>query len=367
LEDRHGLVRGIRIERDGAVADIPVATSARPVRDVAGFVEIARPAPFGQDRVRLRLIHGSGRLRTAAEAAPAPFRGDVPAAFDLADRAVVGALAAARLSTPRRARPADLAAFGPDLAEPALSVIAAIGKDVDVIAARAAMLAGEPGAGEVEIVCHVEAGRLADAAQAAAARAAAVFGVAHRVVIVAPGGDAADRLLAALACARGASLLVLGAAVLPAAPGWLAPWRGLAASGRPMLGATLVDWSGAVIDAGGERFDDRRHEGLPAADLPAVIELAAARLCGDCVGLTRDAAARLAAEADRYPNPEVMLAEIAARLAGEGHEIATRLDLRFVRYAEAPAADRRTECVDVEALDRILKRSFRPVAQGERP
>ena len=76
------------------------------------------------------------------------------------------------------------------------------------------------------------------------------------------------RLLAAFDATRGAGILLLGADVLPAGPGWLAPWLCRLVSARPMLGGTLLDTAGAVIHAGGCAGTAGRHVGLPAADLP---------------------------------------------------------------------------------------------------
>ena len=52
-----------------------------------------------------------------------------------------------------------------------------------------------------------------------------------------------------------------------------------------------------------------------------------------------------------------MIAEAAAQIVATGREVATLMRSRFVRYAE-PSGDRRTECVDIEAMRRVLKGSF---------
>jgi hypothetical protein len=366
LEDRYGLIRGVRVERDGATADIAVAPSARPTRTLAGFVALERPRGFGPDRARFRVIYGSGRIRTVAEGTALPYHGQLPAEFDTGDPAVVSALAGARLSIGRVGRTADCLRLGPQPVDTTLSIVAPVGTNLDLVSARAAMLFGEPGAAETEILYHVEAGPLADAARTAAARAAAIYGLAHRVVVVAPGGDRCDRLLAALAQARGTSMLLLGAAVLPAAPGWLTPWRCRLVAARPMLGGTLIDVAGAVLDAGGSSIEQRRYVGLPEDDLPAVPALATVRATSDCVGITSEVANWLLTAATPYPNPDVMIAEAAAQLAATGREVATLLRSRFLRYAE-PSGDGRTECVDIEAMRRLLKGSFSTGAQKVDP
>jgi hypothetical protein len=61
-----------------------------------------------------------------------------------------------------------------------------------------------------------------------------------------------------------------------------------------------------------------------------------------------------------------MIAEAAAQLAATGREVATLLRSRFLRYAE-PSGDGRTECVDIEAMRRLLKGSFSTRAQKVDP
>jgi hypothetical protein len=46
--------------------------------------------------------------------------------------------------------------------------------------------------------------------------------------------------------------------------------------------------------------------------------------------------------------------------------VATLLRSRFVRYAE-PMGDGRTECVDIEAMRRLLKETFRTCPQEVDP
>ena len=97
---------------------------------------------------------------------------------------------------------------------------------------------------------------------------------------LAPAGDAArDKRRDGRGCWRrsrsraGAGVLVLGADVLPAAAGWLAPWLCRLVSARPILGGTLLDAAGAVLHAGGcaggGPAPPRRAAGGRPADAPA--------------------------------------------------------------------------------------------------
>ena len=216
-------------------------------------------------------------------------------------------------------------------------MIAAVGHNLDVVGARAAMLFAELGGRDVELVYHVANGPLMAAARAAIADAAAVFGISHRLVVLPETSDATMRLLAAFDATRGAGILVLGADVLPAAPGWLAPWLCRLVSARPILGGTLIDAAGAVLHAGAVRGDGPlRHVGLPSADLPDAPAASTMLVSTECVGLTRSAAELVRDSGVRYPNPNVMLAETVARLRAEGREVATLLRCRFVRYTDVP-------------------------------
>lgn len=354
VEDPAGLVRAVRLERGGAVADLPLAAAT-------GYAPVGR-RPRADDRFRLRLVYHSGRLQTVAEGRLAAYRGDVPAAFDLADPEMAATVARARLALERLARPASAARFGAEIEAPSLSMVAPVGDNLDVVRARAAVLFAEPGGRTVEIVYHVAAGPLAAAARAAVAGTAQVYGLAHRLVTVPEEADDADRLVAALGACRGDRVLLLGADVLPAGMGWLSPWLCGLDDATPVIGGTLLDTGGAVADAGGGAAGAPRLVGLPAVDLPAEAELPTLRVTAACVGLTRAAAERMCAETARYPNPDVMLAETVARLAGEGGNVTTRLRSRFVRYGAA-ATDARAERVDAAAMALVLKRSFR--ASGE--
>jgi hypothetical protein len=238
-------------------------------------------------------------------------------------------------------------------------VIAAVGANLDLIRARAAMLFAEPGGRDVELLYHVTDNPLGAATRVAIADAAAVFGIAHRLLTFPDGTHASMRLLAAIAATTAPGILVFGADVLPAAGGWLAPWLCRLVSARPVLGATLLDSAGAVIHAGGGPGHERRHLGLPTGDLPASPAAATSLVCAECFGLTRPAADTLRDSAAFYPNPDVMLAETIERVRADGKEAAPLLRCRFVRYADSPA-DRPGEAVDAAALGLVLKRSFNP-------
>ena len=359
LRDPHDLVRAVRVERGDVAQDIVPDPARFAGRHLIGYTALPRRSR-ANDRFRLRLVYRSGRVRTRAEGPLARYRGEFPAGWVSKDAGAPEAVARARLSLERTPRPATTAAFGTPPDRPNLSVIVAVGDNLDVVRARAAMLFAEPGGRDVEVVYHDADGPLVAAARAAIADAAAVFGISHRLVILPEKSDATVRLLAAFDATRGAGILVLGADVLSAASGWLAPWLCRLVSARPILGGTLIDAAGAVLHAGVVPGDSQlRHIGLPSADLPDAPAAATMLVSAECVGLTRSAAELVRDSGARYPNPDVMLADTVARLRAEGREVATLLRCRFVRYADAPV-DRFGEAVDSAALQLVLKRSFSP-------
>jgi hypothetical protein len=356
LDDPHGLVAAIRIERGAARLDL-AATHG----EIAGRAALPRSSAI-EDRARIRLLHRSGRLRAAFDGPLPPFRG--PAPQGLAGPDAVSALAASRLAMDRPARRAATLDFGPRPRRLALSVVAPVGPDLDLLRARAALVAAEPGGLRVEIVCPAAEGPEAKAAAAVLEHTSAVFGLAHRLVVLDAAADAADLLLAGLAAAEGPSLLLMGERVLPDGPGWLAPWRRLG-PGRPLAGAVLLDHDGAVLDAGGPLAGPGRFAGLPAADLPRAARARTARLSAACAGLARAAAERLAA-GPRHPNPDVMLAALAAAYAAEGRPPSVRLASRFRRFG-APGPTALDAAADAAAAAALVKASFRTAGAERGP
>lgn len=363
LRDPHDLIRAVRIERDDAAIELEPAAEAKgalTVHDLAGYAGLARQSR-NDETCRLRLVYRSGRLRTVHHGLLDAFGGEVPRSF--AGRpGGAEAAARARFDLDRPGQSSVVEDFGAAVELPKLSIIAGVGENLDMIRARAAMLFAEPRRRRVELVYHVADGPLAAAGRTAMANAAAVFGIPHRLVVLGRGADMADRLLAAVARARGDGLLVMGADVLPAGPGWLAPWTRRLGASPTMLGGTLLTHCGAVAHAGAvapgrsDQRPEQRYRGLPACDLPRRSMMATALVSAECVGLSR-AAATLVLAMRPYPNPDIMLAEAADRLRLDGKKVSTLLHCRFVRYAE----DRQhplDDATDTEALRLALNPSF---------
>lgn len=331
LADPHGLVRAIRLTRGGASATLAADDPAA----LAGYLALPRTASM-DDTCRLALVFHSGRVLPVGDEGPlAPFDGSAPAVAGAA------AVAAARLDRERGGRvlrTEDFGAGGFSTGETArlLSIVTAFDPACpDLVATRAVLVLAEPGGGAVEIVCTASEGETAAAARTALARAAATFGIAHRLVTVTPDLDPAARIVAGVAAARAAGALVLDADVLPAEPGWLAPWRRLSAR-HPMLRAAVAGHDGRA-EAGG----------------------------AGCFGLLRAATGGLLATATPYGAPSVLAAELADRLATGGTPEA-RLGLVFRRYGETRQIAFE-KSVDEAALALVLKRTFTSGCDEGRP
>lgn len=316
LDDPHGLVRGIRLTRGGRSVEIAAAPR------VSGYALLPQTSRIA-DPCRLALLYRSGRVVDLGERALPDFGGAIPAGF-----ADPEALAAARLDRAPAEGAARIEAFGPATA-PRLSIIAGLCDDLDLVRARAALVAAERSRIGVEILYHMADIPDATAARSAIAHAAAAWGLAHGLVVAPPGASEVERIRAALAHARGGSLLILDARTLPAAAGWL---------------RRVVRGQGAV--AFGRTTD---HDGAPTAE-PGPVRL--------------DAATAQALPPTPGATPAALLAALADRIASDGGRVRPWGE-HFVRFGgEARTA---FEHATDAAAARLLKRSFSLGCEESRP
>lgn len=324
LCDPNGLVREARIARGTTTVRIPIDG-----KTASGYLPLPRSSSI-DDRYRLALVYHSGRIVTVAQDRLAGFDGAAPAGL------APTAIAEARLDRERRGRALRTDAFGPAAAEPTLTVICPVGGCLDVIRARAALAFAEKGGQTVEFVYHVAEGPEAAAARGLLAQVTATFGMPHRLLVVTPDFEPADRLVAAAREAAAPLVLLLGADVLPSEAGWLAPWRRLSRR-HPMLEAAVAG-----------------HDGRRESDAGA-----------DCLGFAREPVLEALERATGYGAPSVLVAETAELLRRQGTP-AARLGLVFMRYGEQPLTTFE-KSVDVAALQLILKRSFSNVCDEVTP
>lgn len=279
LADPHGLVRGLAVERGGAVAEVPFAN--RPGAASVGYVPLPRASRL-DDTVRLRLIFHSGQGEAVHAGPLAAFDGAMPALAGVEDAAAV---ARARLDRARSPATGWTETFGTMPRRTRLAVVTPLGADPDMIRARAALLAAEVGRTGVVVVVSMADGPAVEAVRAAIAQTVAVHGLPHRLVVTGPDADPATRLIAALRPIGAAATLLLGAEVLPAQGAGLA-------GGLRRLPARRMAF-GALTD----------HEGQEAAAGAAA-----------CVALAPVAVDAIVALGAAYPEPDVLVAEAARRL-----------------------------------------------------
>lgn len=334
LIDPEGFVRAVRIERGGARVEVASTLRLDGAGTLAGFARL----PEGEG-CRVSLVHHSGRLRLVHDGAAPRHDGRVPPGFAAAwaealaaGRAdtALAALAEARATMARRILPVRIQAFGA-VEAPSLTLLAPAGELPDVIRARAALAFAERGGRRAEIVLTVGEGPRAAALRRIVAEAAALTGVAHRIVTHAPDATPAEALLGGLGATRG-DVLILGAEVLPEGRGWLAAWRKRLGRAEAILGGVLLAADGSIL-AGGSRF-----HGLPR-DLAPKGRRAGADFGDEAVGLTRAGVARLLEARSGHPDPATLFAALAAEERAAGRTTATDFALACRRYAPGGQGD----------------------------
>lgn len=297
LADPRGLVRGLRLERGAAVAEVPLA--ARQGAVAIGYVRLPQASRLG-DAVRLRLVFHSGLGEAVPPVALAPFDGTLPAGAGAAD---ARAIAMARLDHDSAPADAWVETFGTLPRRVWVAVVTDLGPDLDLVRTRAALVAAAARKAGAIMVCSVPEGPLAEAARGAIAQAVAVHGVPHRLVVTSRGADAGARLVAALAHGPAPrATLILGPDLLPAsADALLGGLRGLG-SARPILRGTVTDHEGQPVEAG----------------------------MAGCTALAPVAVEAIIRAGAVYSAPDVLVADAARRLCARPRPGTAG---RFIRYA----------------------------------
>lgn len=271
VDDPNRLVAAVRFARGAVALDVP-ASGTR----IEGYARLPRAGRI-DDRLRLGLVLRSGRVLAAGELSLLPFEGGAPAGFS-----DVAGLAAARRDLDTSVPDPLVETFGA-VAAPRLSLVAPVAADLDLIRARAALIASERRGRHVEVVCWTADPALAAAARTAMSHAAAAWGVPHRLVVVPRAATGVAGLRAALDAAAAPRLLSLGASVLPAGTGWLERCLRLRADAAVLRlrdhDGTMVEDAGAVLLS---RPAAARLAALPAvsAEAALAVVLAGARPTG---------------------------------------------------------------------------------------
>jgi hypothetical protein len=158
-------------------------------------------------------------------------------------------------------------------------VVVAVGADPDHVRCRYGLLAGDPATSTIELVHVLDRPEDAAGASRLLEGLAAIYGIGTRLLVLsgpAPGGAA---LNAAAAIPGAATIVCLGAGVLPEQPGWLEQLRRRLVMQRRcgIVGARILHADDSIADAGAElelvgparRLEIRpRRQGYPK-DYPA--------------------------------------------------------------------------------------------------
>lgn len=341
IEDPQRLATALRVERASSHVDLAIPASGQVRAHVA-----LPPAQAGSQTCRLRLVHGSGHVRTIHEAVPERFGGSLPPGIPTEAQAMAGhALAAVWADRWTPALAPAVEDFAPQQSTPRLSLVMPLGASPDLVRARAALVACEAAGQGVELVYTLD-GHASTLARRLLADTAQTYGIAHRLVALPAATAASDRLIAALGAARAGQVLLLGADVLPEAPGWLARWLGMLdrQSGAAMIGGTLIGVDGAIEHAGGQLDRGAPGEpvrplplgrGFPVSDLGDAPTAETGMVSADAVGLTAGAKALVIAAGAASPDPDALLHLALCR----GGTALTALRHRFVRFGPPSAAD----------------------------
>lgn len=331
LKDPSCTVQKLILERHGQQLGLTPQRGLDGTAIIAGFAELPKKSGPDRDNCQVHIQYHSGRTRLLAEPPVADFDGGIPAAYqDLWTQGIdcLSSLAQARHGFHRAAPRSVIHSFGP-AQKFALRILTSIGSSADLIAARAAMILAESRNTPVEVVCTMTDGPLAVGARHALAQTAAIYGIAHRLVLLPAFATAGEHLRAALVDAQDAPALVLGADVLPDDSGWLAFWlRRLRRCDA--LAAVLLAPDGAIA-ATCEGDDPCR--GLPPSHL-AARGRSIARPLAQCVGLGPAGIKRLLSSGTPHPDPALWM---ASALAGSARS-ETRFPFRRFGTAVQPGS-----------------------------
>ncbi|WP_235842641.1 hypothetical protein [Cereibacter sphaeroides] len=354
LEDPERLVRHLRLEVADRHLDLDLHRDAGGTGLSAGFAPLEAEAT----PCRIQTVLGSGRIRTMAAVQPAAFDGTAPDGFAEVWEAwhrISGppeanparVLAAARRTCPPRRIPVLIQQFGPVRAG-RITLIAPAGAHPDLISARAAAV-GASG-WQAEILLTVAERPAAAQMRDAAAAAAALHDLPHRLVLHDARAHPAEVLRAAAALTEG-PLLLLGATVLPATPGWLEDWlRHLEETPALITAGAVLDHEGAVwegpLDLDAEGFL-RPLDGLPARRLTGT---STSFPSPELAGLSRAGVARLLASSTGHLDPAPALAELAAADRAAGAPSLFRASHPFRRFGGAAHPSGFAEALLVEEL-----------------
>lgn len=330
LDDPSRIVRKVILERADHQVELNLVHGVDGTAILVGLADLPGDTQRnGTCRIRVR--YESGYERVLLDVPVPAYDGSVPDGFEDAWMQGIDALrplAQARAACRSASAAFAVQRFGTET-RPSLRIVTSVGASADLIRARAAMILAEGTGAPVEVVCTMADGPMARNARHLLAETAAIYGIAHRLVLFPQHAAATSCLHAVLGALQEVPALILDADILPEKAGWLAFWQKRLRKQDALSGAVLA--TDGSIAATREGEDPCR--GLPAANMPLYGRVTDRPLAG-CLGLGPGGIARLVQDGSPHPDPALW---VAAALGGHAR---TETRFPFRRFGQAPTPGR---------------------------
>jgi hypothetical protein len=370
--------RSLTIQR-GATStaiDLPGAGSADPhAKRARGFCLFARYA--GEERgtggVKLSLSDRIGNVLATGLREPSHFDAHVSETLasalrrfqpSLDEEQVARACAEARAGLTYAEPDAEVVAIG-DGGDAALSIVAPLPENPDIVKARAAAFLNGSEPLEVDFIYFCTNTESNESRVRLLEDAHAIYGQNYRLVVTDTSATPSAQIQRAVAEASDSALL-LGAGAVPDAPGILELFREALCDFPTVgvFGGVILSPHGAPLDTGGRlalREDapdvESEHHGRRLSDdeppAHATTDLASAA----AVLLRKAACAVLREIKPVYARPDHLITEVIARLERRGVGAHTILAARFIDFTPATRRDPLDEKVDRILLGAALRRA----------
>jgi GT2 family glycosyltransferase len=233
----------------------------------------------------------------------------------------------------------ELSSHGPAPASPAISLVVALQRRVDLVEHQIAQLAADPEIRECELLFVLGDPEEADVLQELGPGLFALYGLPFRLAVVSQTGGQATACQLGASLARAERILFLGSDVLPDRPGWLGAMAtaldshpgAAAATPKLLFSDEAIDQAGLEYlpaSPAGQCLLRPRLRGMHREVALAGEDGAVAAAGLACLMIEAEELAAAGGLEGRYELAEFEGADLARRLAGRGQEV------RYVPEAE---------------------------------